>query len=72
MAVLQFEAKIPSLSGTVIIFGFVEITAGRISFSREVGTGSHLYNLVAIPFIIYITSSSEISLNFLVPPLAFQ
>ena len=58
-------SKIPSLSDTFSIFIMVEITAGRICFSREVGIGSLLYDLVAIPLIIFLTSSSETSLNCL-------
>ena len=53
MAVFQFEAKIPSLSDMFIIFVMVEITAGRICFSREVGIGSLSHDLVVIPFIIF-------------------
>ena len=64
MAVFHFEAKIPSLSDTFIIFVMVEITAGRICFSREVGIGSLSHDLVAIPFIIFFTSSSKTSLNW--------
>ena len=69
-AVFQFEAKIPSLSDMFIIFVLVEITAGRICFSKEVGNGLLLHDLVAIPFIMFLTSSSETSLNCLEPPLA--
>ena len=65
MAVFQFEAKIPSLSDMFIIFAMVEITAGRICFSREVGIRSLSHDLVAIPFIILFASSSETSLNCL-------
>ena len=65
MAVFQLEVKIPSLSDTFIIFVKIEITAGRICFSREVGIGPLSHNLVAIPFIIFLTSSSETSLNCL-------
>ena len=65
MAVFQFEAKIPSLSDTFIIFVMVEITPGRICFNREVGIGSVSHDLVATPFIILFTSSSETSLNCL-------
>ena len=65
MAVFQFEVKIPSLSDTFIIFVMVEITAGRIGFSREVDIGPLSHDLVAIPFIIFFTSSSETSLNCL-------
>ena len=61
MAVIQFEAKIPSLGDTFIIFVTVGITAGRICFSREVGIGSLSHDLVAIPFIIFFTSFSETS-----------
>ena len=65
MAVFQFEAKIPSLSDMFIIFVMVEITACGICFSREVGIASLLHDLVAIPFIIFFTLSSETSLNCL-------
>ena len=63
MAVFQFEAQIPSLIDTFIILIMVEITAGRICLSRDVGIGSLSHDLVAIFFIIFFTSSSETTLN---------
>ena len=47
----------------------VKIMAGRICFSREVDIGSFSHDLVAIPFIIFLTSSSETSLNCLITSL---
>ena len=65
MGVFQFEAKIPSFSDMFIIIVMLGITAGRICFSREVGTGSLSHTLVANPFITFLTASSETSLNWL-------
>ena len=69
MAVFQIEAKIPSPSDRFIIFIMVEITAGRICFSGEVGIGSLSHDLVAIPFITFLTSSSETFLDCLITSL---